>query len=336
MSVRTAHAKSVDELKKYDFIYSLPYFSVAENVIEDKTLVLEAFIHSHEEYEFIIPLTTIPLLCYQKANYIGEVGFIYPVNPFVDHGLEVDLHSRVISITIKREYVDKIKEQLGFKDQYFYTRYIYKNKLLDVIKSFEEEYIKNPKSNVLDDLANSITTTLVKLGLASGEDKRRPEKKYAKHMKQILLYIETIKTQNSLSLRLRIILVIQSLTSLKHSRNICTIHQLCILTREELLRLKHYLRIRNYLYKRLPNKLVIRTYQHLLKHLKEQWKCFLVIIEIYIYKHIKTMRHQPHRFCLFNYLPVVSIFGLFEPHLDSKKLIRLAHQLMVSDSAVLY
>lgn len=190
MSVRTAHAKSVDELKKYDFIYSLPYFSVAENVIEDKTLVLEAFIHSHEEYEFIIPLTTIPLLCYQKANYIGEVGFIYPVNPFVDHGLEVDLHSRVISITIKREYVDKIKEQLGFKDQYFYTRYIYKNKLLDVIKSFEEEYSKNPKSNVLDDLANSITTTLVKLGLASGEDKRRPEKKYAKHMKQILLYIE--------------------------------------------------------------------------------------------------------------------------------------------------
>lgn len=190
MSVRTAHAKSVDELKKYDFIYSLPYFSVAENVIEDKTLVLEAFIHSHEEYEFIIPLTTIPLLCYQKANYIGEVGFIYPVNPFVDHGLEVDLHSRVISITIKREYVDKIKEQLGFKDQYFYTRYIYKNKLLDVIKSFEEEYNKNPKSNVLDDLANSITTTLVKLGLASGEDKRRPEKKYAKHMKQILLYIE--------------------------------------------------------------------------------------------------------------------------------------------------
>jgi len=190
MSVRTAHAKSVDELKKYDFIYSLPYFSVAENVIEDKTLVLEAFIHSHEEYEFIIPLTTIPLLCYQKANYIGEVGFIYPVNPFVDHGLEVDLHSRVISITIKREYVDKIKEQLGFKDQYFYTRYIYKNKLLDVIKSFEEEYTKNPKSNVLDDLANSITTTLVKLGLASGEDKRRPEKKYAKHMKQILLYIE--------------------------------------------------------------------------------------------------------------------------------------------------
>ena len=190
MSVRTAHAKSVDELKKYDFIYSLPYFSVAENVIEDKTLVLEAFIHSHEEYEFIIPLTTIPLLCYQKANYIGEVGFIYPVNPFVDHGLEVDLHSRVISITIKREYVDKIKEQLGFKDQYFYTRYIYKNKLLDVIKSFEEEYNKNPKSSVLDDLANSITTTLVKLGLASGEDKRRPEKKYAKHMKQILLYIE--------------------------------------------------------------------------------------------------------------------------------------------------
>ena len=190
MSVRTAHAKSVDELKKYDFIYSLNYFSIAENVLEDKTLVLEAFKHNHEEYEFLIPLTTIPLLCYQKANYIGEVGFIYPVNPYVDHGLEVDLHSRVISITIKREYVDAIKEKLGFKDQYFYTRYIYKNKFLDMIKLFEEEYLKDPKSEILNTLAFNITNTLVKLGLASGEDKRRPEKKYAKHMKQILLYIE--------------------------------------------------------------------------------------------------------------------------------------------------
>ena len=105
MSVRTAHAKDVNELGKYDFIYSLSYFSIAENVIEDKTLVLKEFKHSHEEYEFLIPLTTIPLLYYHKANYIGEVGFIYPVNPYVEHGLEVDLHSRVISITVSFELI---------------------------------------------------------------------------------------------------------------------------------------------------------------------------------------------------------------------------------------
>ena len=190
MSVRTAHAKDVAELGKYDFIYSLNYFSIAENEIEDKTLVLREFKHTHEEYEFLIPLTTIPLLYYHKANYIGEVGFIYPVNPYVEHGLETDLHSRVISITISQAYVEKIKEQLGYVGHFFYTRFMYRSTFLDVVKAFEEEYTKNPNSKALDDLALKITTTLVKLGLESGEDNRRPEKRYAKHMKQILLYIE--------------------------------------------------------------------------------------------------------------------------------------------------
>lgn len=190
MSVVSAHAKSINELQKYDFIYSLSYFSIAENEVENKTLVLQAFIHNHDEYEFIIPLTTIPLLYYSKANYIGEVGFIYPVNPYVDHGLEVDLHSRVISITISQEYVEKIKEQLGYKGHYFYTRFMYKSAFLDLIKAYEEEYRNNPNSKKLDKIAFSITTNLIKLGLESGEDNRRPEKKYAKHMKQILLYIE--------------------------------------------------------------------------------------------------------------------------------------------------
>ena len=190
MSVRTAHAKDVAELGKYDFIYSLNYFSIAENEIEDKTLVLREFKHTHEEYEFLIPLTTIPLLYYHKANYIGEVGFIYPVNPYVEHGLETDLHSRVISITISQAYVEKIKEQLGYTGHFFYTRFMYMSTFLDVVKAFEEEYTKNPNSKALDDLAMKITTTLVKLGLESGEDNRRPEKRYAKHMKQILLYIE--------------------------------------------------------------------------------------------------------------------------------------------------
>ena len=190
MSVRTAHAKDVNELGRYDFIYSLDYFSIAENVIENKTLVLKEFKHSHDEYEFLIPLTTIPLLYYHKANYIGEVGFIYPVNPYVEHGLETDLHSRVISITISKDYVENIKEQLGYQGHFFYTRFMYKSAFLDVIKSFEDEYNKNSHSKELDKLAFSITTCLVKMGLESGEDNRRPEKRYAKHMKQILLYIE--------------------------------------------------------------------------------------------------------------------------------------------------
>ena len=192
MSVKSAHAVTIDELNKYDFIYSLNHFSIAENVLENKTLVINSFKHTHDEYEFIFPLTTIPLLYYAKANYIGEVGFCYPVNPYVEHGIEVDLHSKVISITVDREYLESIKKELGFDGKYFYTRFIYKKNIIDLITSFEEEYKGNDinKTKRLNELAYAITSALIKLGLQSGEDNRRPEKQYVKNMKNVLLYIE--------------------------------------------------------------------------------------------------------------------------------------------------
>ena len=192
MSVKTAHAASVEELNKYDFIFSLNHFSIAKNVLRDKTLVLNAFKHTHDEYEFIIPVTTIPLLYYAKANYIGEVGFCYPVNPYVEHGIEVDLHSKVISITVDKEYVESIKKECGYEGKFFYTRFLYKQSLIDLINQFEEEYNKEEvgKTKKLNDLAYKIVTMLVKLGLQSGEDNRRPEKQCVKNMKNVLMYIE--------------------------------------------------------------------------------------------------------------------------------------------------
>ena len=192
MSVKSAHAVNVNELGKYDFIFSLNHFSIARNVLENKTIVLQAFKHAHNEYEFIIPLTTIPLLYYAKANYIGEVGFCYPVNPYVEHGIEVELHSQVISITIDKDYLESVKKELGFDGKYFYTRFMYSKSLLDLIKLFEQEYVDNEFSRVkrLNDISHTITSMLVKLGLQSGEDNRRPEKQYIKNMKNVLLYVD--------------------------------------------------------------------------------------------------------------------------------------------------
>jgi len=192
MSVKSAHAVTVDELGKYDFIFSLNHFSIAKNVLENKMIVLQAFKHAHDEYEFILPLTTIPLLYYAKANYIGEVGFCYPVNPYVEHGIEVELHSQVISITVDKEYLDGIKKELGFDGKYFYTRFIYKKSLLDLINLFEQEFRSEEITKVkrLNEIAHQIVTILVKNGLQSGEDNRRPEKQYIKNMKNVLLYID--------------------------------------------------------------------------------------------------------------------------------------------------
>ena len=191
MSVYLAHAASKEDIGHYDLVCSLDHFSIAINEKEMKLHIVSAFKHSHDEYEFILPITTIPLLFYANANYIGEVGFCYPVNPYVEHGMEVDLHSKVISIAIDKEYFNKVKADLGFEGQYFYTRFLYKRNLLDLVKEFADAYQANKEDfDILNAIAERITILLIKVGLESGADNRRPEKKYVKNMRNILMYIE--------------------------------------------------------------------------------------------------------------------------------------------------
>ena len=190
MGVREAHAIDDEELKKYDSVLSLSDFSIAENKIEIKRNPMRSFNHHHDEYEFIIPLTTIPLLFYANANYIGEVGFCYPVNPYVQHGLDLKLDSKVISITISKEYVDKKKEELNFANQYFYTRFLYTRTLIELIREYQHLFASNSRNKQcrLMEIASQITTYLIKNGLRTGEDNRRPEKQF--NMRKAVLYIE--------------------------------------------------------------------------------------------------------------------------------------------------
>ncbi|MBP5694100.1 MAG: helix-turn-helix transcriptional regulator [Bacilli bacterium] len=192
MSVKDAHAISAKQMMAYDSIYSLDFFSIAFNKTTSKNECLKAFHHSHDEYEFLIPLTTIPLLYYHKANYIGEVGYVYPVNPHIEHGLEFDLYSKVISITVDKEYLDKIKEKLGYKDSYFYTKFANKQSLMDLINNYENIFVSQipNKEKYLIEFSDAIITFLIKNGLKDGIDSRRPEKQYSKNMKNVLFYIE--------------------------------------------------------------------------------------------------------------------------------------------------
>ena len=191
MSVRSAHGFDAKELSKFNSIDSVANFSIAECIAIPNEKSLSSFQHEHEEYEFIIPLKTIPLLKYEKANYIGEVGYCYPVNPFTNHGIEFDLeNSHVISIAVSKKLLEFRKEKLGFKDHYFYTRFLYDKDLLIAIKMFQEA-VKNGNSNrmIPEVIANKITDYLIQAGLSSGIDNRRPEKIYTKNIRHTIVYM---------------------------------------------------------------------------------------------------------------------------------------------------
>ena len=191
MGVLQAHGASIGQIKNYNSICTIKDFSVAEYYYEEGRETIDAFSHNHSEYEFIIPMSTIALLVYEKANYIGEVGYVYPVNPLTTHGIVFPLDkSAVIDITIDKDYLDSLKEKLGFKDKYFYTRFNMPPTILEVIRDFQKESSKMQANTFkVESLAKLITSSLIYAGLSLDLDNRRPEKKYRRNIKNMILYM---------------------------------------------------------------------------------------------------------------------------------------------------
>ena len=191
MEISKAHALNEKELQKFNIICHSQRMSVAEYYRETLEQPLLAFEHYHDEYEFIIPTSTISLMKYDKASYIGEVGYCYAVNPGVTHGIEFDLDtSGVISIVANREWVDYLKKKLGYEGQYFYTHFIVTRELIDKIRYFQYK-CGDGKANplVIDDIAEDLMTQIITNGLQSGVDTRKPEKVYAKNIKKVIRFM---------------------------------------------------------------------------------------------------------------------------------------------------
>ena len=187
MSVIDAHVGGLNKVENYSMIKTINNFSIAEYHYEKNKPTINAFSHSHLEYEFIIPLKTVPLLIYEKANYIGEVGYVYPVNPNIVHGIEFPLdESEVIDITVDMSYFDSIKKELGFDKMYFYTRFQESTSFIDLCYKF----IKGNSNEFMEEnLMKLIIENLIIDGLNDKTDRRRPEKKYAKNIKKIIIYM---------------------------------------------------------------------------------------------------------------------------------------------------
>ena len=190
MNLRAAHGPNPEEILKYRTIDSCRFLSVAEYISSGRK-ELPPFHHTHECYEFIIPLKTMPLVYYEKANYIGEVGFCYPINPFVDHGTEFDLaDSHLFSIAIDKHFLEEICIRLGFKATQFFAHFPISKVLFDLLSKFQQATRKADRDEpAIEDLAKSITVYLVTEGLAKNVDLRRPEKKYAPRIKEIVYYM---------------------------------------------------------------------------------------------------------------------------------------------------
>ena len=179
MDLKNCHGIDENEIATYSKITANEVLSVAYYGVGGKHM--QPFVHSHENYEFILPCKTIPILRYEEANYIGEVGYCYPVNPGVKHGLGFVLDSELYSIVVDGEYLDSVKEKLCFDGRWFYTRFIEGKRLVFLINRF----IVNPSES----LSNEIISMLVRDGLSIGVDNRRPTAAYVANIKESISFM---------------------------------------------------------------------------------------------------------------------------------------------------
>ena len=179
MDLVACHGFDHDELATYYKIAANDKMSVAYYTASGRKM--QPFVHAHKAYEFILPLDTIPILRYQEANYIGEVGYCYPVNPEVKHGLGFELSSELFSIVVDPRYVEAIKAQMGLSGRWFYTRFAEGSKLVALLHRF----VMSP----LPSLTDEIVRLLVGDGLAATVDNRRPDAQYFVGIKDSIAYM---------------------------------------------------------------------------------------------------------------------------------------------------
>lgn len=148
--------------------------------------ILCAFEHSHEDYEFLMPLTPIPYLMNNGAVYFGEVGWVYPVLSGRSHGIKYGISDIAHnSIVIKKKYFQGLMNEKNCKNTQFNYEFKATEELKTYINAFKKECRKKiPDNNSkLRHLEALICEELIDEGTRSVIDNRRVQAVYQRGMR---------------------------------------------------------------------------------------------------------------------------------------------------------
>ncbi len=191
MSVISAHGANPSEINKFDTIDSLDCFSIATYFCGDHKEPMKAFSHSHEEYEFVFPITTAHLWIHDNFKVIGEFGFVYPAASGINHGFDHDLNkSSFGSITISKDFMLERIKKLGYKKVRFDNRFPADTLFFYLIRDFQtksrEEF---PNKKRLYEMATAITDTLIEYSLKAPPKRTIPTREYNPSIRKVLSYM---------------------------------------------------------------------------------------------------------------------------------------------------
>lgn len=148
--------------------------------------------HSHEDYEFLIPLTPFPVLIHGDSLHFGEVGYCYPFESGQSHGSKFCLSDASYdNIVIKKTFFEKIAQEKGLEQLHFGERFSVSEELKSYIAFFKEESSKGVyrDSRKLDALAFLIASILLEDSTNPNANYNQQPSAYQKGIYQVVSYI---------------------------------------------------------------------------------------------------------------------------------------------------
>ena len=148
--------------------------------------------HSHNAYEFIIPLSPITNLVAENSVYIGEPHFIYPVKSGRIHGIKYSQNNvSYIDIVVDKDFFEGMIKKIGAEDISFNTTLPYSDSLHDYIKNFRNEW-NSPEPQeefILKPLRDLICAEIIRSAMSDSFDSRTESEGYAPGISRVVTYI---------------------------------------------------------------------------------------------------------------------------------------------------
>ena len=193
-----AHSPTPATVKlRFEHCFS-PNISIAV-LTKAKDNVMPAFEHSHEEYEFLLPITPIPFLQNEKAVYFGEVGWVFPVQSGRSHGVKYDISDvSHYNIIIRKEFLESILKEKGLESAEFNYEFRATKYLNIYIDAYREEYNKGDgkDEHKLRHLTALICVELIDEGLNPTIDTRKEKSGYQRGFRYIVEFMNTHYQEN--------------------------------------------------------------------------------------------------------------------------------------------
>lgn len=124
------------------------------------------FAHAHPAYEFLLPLTPMPIILQGDEVYFGRPGAVYPVESGVRHGQaleQCDISN--ISIAVNREFMRRRIAEKGLDSGQFDRFFPASDLLLQLLSLFQREFQGRQDQSDLESLGSLVVSELIECGI---------------------------------------------------------------------------------------------------------------------------------------------------------------------------